>query len=188
MTRFPLALTMFRLITGVAFLPLVHWHAPAWLFVALVLVGLSSDIADGIIARRLGVDTLALRRLDTRADMVFYGCAIIAALIQASFPLARLWPWLAAYLLLFAVRNLIDFLRYHASPSYHMWSGKLWSLVLFAHLVALFCGTRALVFLPLAFVLYAINALEGIVATLILAQPRKDIPTVWHAFVLVRGV
>lgn len=126
--------------------------------------------------------TLALRRLDTRADMVFYGCATAAALVCASFPLARLWPWLAAYGLLFAVRNLVDYLRYRASPSYHMWSGKLWSVVLFAHLVALFCGAQALLLLPVAFACYALNAVEGIVASLVLSQPCTDVPTVWHAF------
>ena len=187
MTRLPLALTLSRLVAGVAFLPLVLWHVPAWLLVALVLGGLLSDIADGILARRFSVATLALRRLDIQADMIFYGCAVIAALIRASFPLARLWPWLMAYLLLFVVRNLVDYLRYRAAPSYHMWSGKLWSLVLFAHLVALFCGTRAFFLLPTAFVFYAINALEGIIATLILSRPSKDVPTVCHAFILARS-
>lgn len=187
MTRLPLALTMFRLLAGVAFFPLVLWRVPAWLLVALVLAGLLSDIADGIIARRLGVATLALRCLDTRADMVFYGCAMVAALIRTSVPLARLWPWLTAYLLIFVVRNLVDYLRYRASPSYHMWSGKLWSIVLFTHLVALFCGTRALFLLPLAFVLYAVNAVEGMIATMILPRPSKDVPTVWHAFTLARS-
>ena len=184
MSRLPLTLTLFRLFAVTAFLPLVLWQVPAWMLVALLLAGLGSDIADGIIARRLGVATLALRRLDTRADMVFYGCAVIAALIRASFPLAHLWPWLAAYLLLFVIRNLVDYSRYRASPSYHMWSGKLWSIVLFAHLVALFYGTQVLILLPLAFVLYAINTVEGIVATLILPRPSKDVPTVWHALTL----
>ena len=128
--------------------------------------------------------TLAFRRLDTRADMVFYGCAVAAALFSASFPLSRLWPWLAAYGSLFVVRNLVDYLRYRASPSYHMWSGKLWSVVLFAHLVALFCGTQALFLLPVAFACYALNAAEGIVASLVLPQPCTDIPTVWHALAL----
>ena len=182
MSRLPVALTLFRLVAGVALLPLVLWRVPAWLLVALLVTGLFSDIADGIIARHLGVATLALRRLDTRADMIFYGCAVAAALVYASFPLARLWPWLAAYGLLFVARNLVDYLRYRASPSYHMWSGKLWSVVLFVHLVILFCGAHAFFLLPLAFALYALNAVEGIVASLVLPQPSSDIPTLWHVF------
>ena len=111
-----------------------------------------------------------------------------AALVGASFPLARLWPWLAAYALLFVVRNLVDHCRYRASPSYHMWSGKLWTVVLFAHLVVLFCGAHALFLLPLAFVFYAINAVEGVIASLVLPQPCKDVPSVWHAFTLARSI
>ena len=182
MSRLPVALTLFRLTAGAAFFPLVLWHVPAWLLIALLVAGLLSDIADGIIARRLGMVTLKLRRLDTRADIVFYGCAVTAALLHASFPLARLWPWIAAYGLLFMVRNLVDYLRYRASPAYHMWSGKLWSVVLFVHLAALFCGARAFFLLPLAFALYAANAAEGIIASLVLPQPCTDVPTVWHAF------
>ncbi len=188
MTRLPVALTVFRLIAGIAFLPLALLRVQAWPLVALLFAGLLSDIADGIIARRLGIATLSLRRLDTRADMAFYGNAAAAALVCATFPLARLWPWLVAYLILFALRNLVDYLRYRASPSYHMWSGKLWSVVLFVHLVVLFCGSQAFFLLPLAFAFYAINAVEGIVATLVLPQPCKDIPTIWHAFILARRV
>ena len=187
MTRLPVALTLFRLFAGAAFIPLVLWHVPARLLVVLLVAGLVSDIADGIVARHLGVSALVLRRLGTRVDMLFYGCAVTGALIRASFPLGHLWPWLSAYFLLFVARNLVDYLRYHASLSYHMWSGKLWSVILFAHLVVLFCGAQALFFLPLAFALYAVNAAEGIIPTLVLPQPRTDIPTVWHAFELAHN-
>ena len=186
MRRLPVALTLFRLCLGFAFLPLALWHVPASLLVALLVAGLSSDVADGIIARRLGVATLALRRLDTRADMVFYGGAAVAALVHASLPMVRLWPWLTAYGMLFVTRNFIDYLRYRASPSYHMWSGKLWSVILFAHLVTLFCGAQAVFLLPLGFTFYAVNATEGIIATLVLPQPRVDVPTLWHAFAIAR--
>ncbi len=186
MKHLPLALTLFRAVAGAAFFPLVLWQAPAWLRVTLLGTGLLSDIADGMIARRLGIATLALRRLDSRADIVFYGCAVVAAMVCTPIPLARLWPWLVAYGLLFVARNFADYLRYHASPSYHMWSGKLWSVILFTHLVVLFCGARAFFLVPLAFMFYALNAVEGIIATLVLSQPRTDIPTVWHALTLAR--
>ena len=175
-SRLPVTLTLFRLVAGTAFLPLVLWRVPAFWLITLLVCGLLSDIADGVIARRLDVATLSLRRLDTRADMVFYGCAVIAALICAAFPLDRLWPWLVAYSALFVARNVVDYLRYRAAPSYHMWSGKLWSMVLFGHLMCLFCGERAFFLLPLAFTLYAVNTVEGIVASIILTLPSKNIP------------
>ena len=187
MTRLPVVLTLFRLVAGAAFLPLVLWRAPAWWLAALLVAGLLSDIADGMIARRLGLATLALRRLDSRTDIIYYGCAAAAAMIRTPLPMARLWPWLAAYGVLFVTRNVADYLRYHASPSYHMWSGKLWSVILFVHLVALFCGKHAFFLVPMAFAFYALNAVEGIIATLVLPQPRTDIPTVWHALNLARG-
>ena len=186
--RLPTTLTLFRLMAGAAFVPLVLWNAPAWLPIVLLIAGLLSDIADGILARRFGVATLAMRRLDTRADMVFYGCAAVSALFRAPYPVSRLWPWLAAYGLLFAVRNLVDYCRYRASPSYHMWSGKLWSVILFVQIVVLFCSKHAFFLFPVAFACYAINAAEGVTATLMLPQPVKDVPTVWHAYVLRRSI
>ena len=182
--RLPLALTLLRPVIGLVFVPLAFHHAKAGLLVTLLLGGLLSDIADGIVARRLGLATLALRRLDTRADLIFYGCAIVGTLAYSSFPLACLGPWLAAYLLLFVARNLVDYLRYRASPSYHMWSGKLWSVILFVHLLVLLLGGQGRFLLPLAFACYAVNALEGIAASLVLPQPGKDIPSLWHVFQL----
>ena len=187
MNRLPPALTFFRLAAGVGWIPLALCHAGAGRLVALLLAGLASDVADGIVARRLGVATLALRRLDTRADLVFYGFATAAALATTPIPVAVVLPWCAAYCSLCLLRNLVDYFCYRASPSYHMWSGKLWSLVLCMHLGLLFCGRHAFFLLPAAFVLYALNAAEGIIASLTLPGPRQDVPSVWHALKSLRS-
>lgn len=186
MKRLPPALTFFRLVAGVGFVPLVFCHAGAGFLVALLLAGVASDVADGVAARRLGIATLALRRLDTRADLVFYGFATAAALATTPVPAAVLLPWCAAYFSLFLLRNLVDYFRYRASPSYHMWSGKLWSVVVCVHLGLLFCGRSAFFLLPVAFMLYALNAVEGIIASLVLPTPCQDIPSVWHVLKLPR--
>ena len=188
MNRLPLALTFFRLVAGVGFVPLALYHVGAGSLVALLLTGLASDVADGVLARRLGAATLALRRLDTRADLVFYGFVTAAALASTPIPLTVFLPWCAAYLSLFLLRNLVDYFRYRASPSYHMWSGKWWSAVVCMHLALLFCGRSAFLLLPVAFALYSLNAAEGIIASLILPAPLRDIPSVWHALKLPRSL
>lgn len=176
----PSILIYFRLIAGISFIPLVLCHAYSALLVTLLIAGLLSDIVDGVVARHLGVATLALRRADTKADLVFFGCTTIAALTKSALSWIYLWPWLVAYGTLFATRNIVDYLRYQASPSYHMWSGRLWAVILCVHLAALFYGIHALFLLPIHFGLYAINAAEGIIASLVLPVPSSDIPSVWH--------
>ena len=178
--RAPYILIFFRLIAGLMLLPLTICHVRSEWLVTVLFAGLLSDVVDGIVACRLGISTLSLRRLDTRIDLVFYGCAVVAALIKTPIPTSDLLPWLVAYFVLFLTRNLVDYFRYRASPSYHMLSGKLWSVVVAVHLSILFSGLRVSVFLPIAFALYAINALEGIMASLWLDHPCKDIPSIWH--------
>ena len=43
-----------------------------YLVLALMYLGLLSDIFDGIIARNLGVQTAIMRRLDSQVDMLFW--------------------------------------------------------------------------------------------------------------------
>jgi hypothetical protein len=74
---FPLALTISRL----ALAPFMAWLAlsgngsDVWLVVCLY-IGMLSDLLDGIVARRLNVATPALRRFDSRVDLVFWLTAL----------------------------------------------------------------------------------------------------------------
>ncbi|MCV5084856.1 CDP-alcohol phosphatidyltransferase family protein, partial [Escherichia coli] len=72
MTRIPLLLTALR----AALAPVVALLAlrfPSGLAFALCLAGaFLSDVFDGILARRWGVATQTLRRLDSAADSLFY--------------------------------------------------------------------------------------------------------------------
>jgi len=47
--------------------------------VAAMTIGLLSDIFDGIIARRLGVATPSLRRLDSQTDAAFWLAVLASA-------------------------------------------------------------------------------------------------------------
>jgi CDP-diacylglycerol--glycerol-3-phosphate 3-phosphatidyltransferase len=176
----PLALTLARLLLGLA-LPLlaILRVPPPWL-AGLFLAGFLTDVFDGVCARRLGVSTLALRRLDSRCDIVFLAGAISAVWIGGHVALADWAPWLWAYGILFLARNAIDFIRYRASPSYHMWSGRIWALLVGIYLFLALLGQAPAFLIPLAFAAYAINAIEGIIATLLLPSPMADIPTLWH--------
>jgi CDP-diacylglycerol--glycerol-3-phosphate 3-phosphatidyltransferase len=45
----------------------------------VLVAGFLSDAYDGILARRLGVATESLRRLDSLADTLFYAAALAVA-------------------------------------------------------------------------------------------------------------
>jgi hypothetical protein len=113
--------------------------------------------------------------------MFFYGCAAVAATLRSTRLIWQWLPWCVPYLILFCLRNCVDYLRYGAAPSYHMWSGKLWSICIFVILLATFLKEKSPISLKTAFWMYAINASEGIVASLVLPTPGNDVPTAWHA-------
>lgn len=175
-------LMLFRLTAGFLLPALAFAGAPGGVLALLLLAAFLSDVFDGIIARRFGVDSLDLRRFDTRSDLFFGIGAVVGSLIAVPSGGGDWLPWVWGYAGLFVFRNLVDWWRYRASPSYHMWSGKLWSAALVSYLFSVYLGHPLSVFQPLAFALYFINAVEGIAASMILPVPGKDIPSLWHVF------
>lgn len=131
MTRIPLLLTALR----AALAPVVALLAlrfPSGLAFALCLAGaFLSDVFDGILARRWGVATQTLRRLDSAADSLFYVAATFAVWHLHPATLQSRWPWLAVLLALELSRYAFDLLKFRREASYHMWSSKAWGLALF---------------------------------------------------------
>src|SRR4051795_10679120 len=97
----PLALTLTRLVMGPAMV-LFAWLTPApgpWL-AAGVVVGFLTDLFDGIVARRLGVATPGLRRLDSQTDLVFWLCVVGCVFVARWEVGAANWGYVAAILAL----------------------------------------------------------------------------------------
>src|SRR6478672_3777989 len=67
-----LSLTVTRLALGPVAVLLASQRADGRLLAAAVIIASLSDVYDGKIARRFGVDTPGLRRFDSIADTVFY--------------------------------------------------------------------------------------------------------------------
>lgn len=152
--------------------------APA---VVLCLVALASDYGDGALARRQGLDTPAVRRLDSATDTAFFLCAAYAAwLLHAD--LLRPWWWMAgAIVALEAARYAFDFVKFRREAAYHAWSAKAWGLSLFAALVALLGFGRAIPLVPLALGVGIVADAEGLAISCILPVWTHDVKTVVHA-------
>jgi CDP-diacylglycerol--glycerol-3-phosphate 3-phosphatidyltransferase len=147
----------------------------------MLIAGIVSDIYDGVLARRWGTSTPRLRRFDSNTDTLFWGCAgMVAVLLHADF----LQPWFAGIALMFAflvAQNIVNGFRYRVQPSYHFYSGKLWSLALVVALTGMFLGHPSGMALGAVVTLGIINSIEGVIASLVLPRPMTDIPTVFHA-------
>ena len=125
----PYLLILFRFLLA----PTILWvaykaeepTARLWIVVFIVL-GLLSDIFDGIIARYMGVCTVAMRRMDSQTDLIFWLCVGVACY--------HLNPTLiAAYryeiIALFVMEGLcygVSFWRFGKETCTHAFLSKLW--------------------------------------------------------------
>ncbi len=170
--------------------PVIVWAAHRgwdgkWLGL-IVLIALLDDIYDGILARRWGTDTEALRRADSAADTVFYLGVALALWLRQTQLLRGNWRLLAALLILEVLRHLFDFAKFRRAAAYHSYLAKLWGLVMGIAVVAVlsFGGPRWLVWVSL---LLGIAAnVEGLTMSLLLPQWRHDVKTLAAAWRLRR--
>ena len=185
--RVPLSLTIARaLIAPVVVLGALYHPSPT-LFAGCLIFALVSDVFDGIIARRLGIATPRLRRMDSVADTIFYVSALFAAWHLHAAELRRHLAPIVVLLLLEMARYAFDYLKFRREASYHMWSSKFWGLTLFfAFFMLLARNTGGW---PLSLAIYAGIAadIEGFAISLILRAWRADVPSFVHAMRLRGG-
>ena len=185
----PLALLLFRaaLVPILPALAAVGGDAARPLLAVLLALGLLSDVFDGIVARRMGLSTIPLRRLDSRVDLAFWLAAAVAAWILDPVPLRREAPLLGAVLGLEAAGQLASFVRFRRGPCTHAFLSKCWGLALGVAFVALFGRMNAG---PLRFALAwgVVSQLDVLLIVLLLPVWQSDIPSAWHAYRLRRGL
>jgi CDP-diacylglycerol--glycerol-3-phosphate 3-phosphatidyltransferase len=181
----PNVLSAFR-VASVPVLLLLAWHGALVPFLIGFVLGLASDVLDGVLARRLGQVTDFGARLDQWGDFALW----------LSLPLAAWWLWPdtilreAAYVVIALVCMLlptaIAYLKYREVPGYHTWSVKLGS-------VAMGLSAPLLLLLDIAWPFRAAAlfqvwcAIDELGITALLAQCHHDVPSVFHALRMRRG-
>lgn len=177
----PRGLTLLRGVLGPVLLGSALLSPNTTLFAVCLVAALLSDYFDGVIARRLGVVTPNLRRMDSIADSVFHVCALIAAWHLHGDILKPHVPAVAVLLVLEGVRYVYDWRKFGKEASYHMWSSKLWGLTLFIAFYALLVHGVAGWPVRLTVGLGIVADLEGLAISAVLPRWQNDVPTLFHA-------
>jgi len=184
----PWTLCLSRFVLG----PVLVWLAGGpprpWLFLALLLAGLLSDIFDGITARRLGVASVALRVWDSRADLAFWLCTAAAAYRAHPEIVLEHRGWIAALLASEASTYLVGFLRFGKPMSTHALLAKVFGLSLFGALTAALCFGVAGVPLAVCITLGLAANAEIVAIAFILPAWQADVPTWRQALRIRRGL
>ena len=177
----PLALTALRaLLAPVMVLLAVAWPNSS-AFAACLVIAFLSDVFDGVIARRLGIATADLRRLDSIADTLFYVAALFAGWHLHPQALLEHRTALGVLVLLELSRYAFDLGKFGREASYHMWSSKLWGLALFAGFFSLLALGQSGWAVAAAVWLGIVADIEGLAISVVLKRWKNDVPSLVHA-------
>ena len=178
----PIALTGLRALLA----PIIIWMAYQWPYgpavVVCLTVGFLSDVFDGILARRLGVATTTLRRLDSAADVVFYLAVFWCACVVYPEAMRTYALGFGALLGLEAICHLVSFIRNGQPAATHAYSAKCWGLLLVAASIALLGFGRAGGFMEAMIIAGCLAELEAIAIIFVAPPPAIDIASIFHAW------
>lgn len=182
----PWLLIVFRILCCPLILVAAHLRWPGPLLASIVLLALLSDIYDGILARRWGCETSALRVTDSIADTIFYLGVVGALWLTDPQILLGNGRLLAILFSLEAFRYFFDLCKFRRTASYHSYLAKIWGLVIAVAVITVsaFDSLRALIWLAL--LLGILVNLEGLAMSLVLPRWQNDVKTITAAFRLRR--
>ncbi len=189
MKKIPLLLIYLRCILGpilvlFSFLKVNHYHIVAIVFLS---VGLISDIFDGIIARRLGISTQKLRRLDSTADQIFFIFIGIATYIACPLFFYNNYIKLIILLSFESLTYIVCYLKFRKEIATHAISSKIWTLILFSTLIQVITTCNSKILFQFCFFVGLITRIEIIGIISILKVWSNDVPTLYHAILLRQG-
>ena len=181
--KIPVFLIYTRLILGVVIITLsivksAHYQA---FIVSLLTIGLLSDIFDGIIARRIGVSTQKLRRLDSTIDQIFFLSVAVSAYIICPDFFTSHHVLLIVLLAFEAATYGISFIKFRKEIATHSIGAKEWTLLLVATLIQIILQCDSGVLFQFCFWIGILTRIEIIAIILVLRKWTNDVPTIYHA-------
>lgn len=160
-------------------------HPQAWLG-GMVAAGFLSDVYDGLLARRWGTETPALRVADSAADTVFY-LGVLAAIMERHWNVLRdRWLLLAVLITLEVLRALFDWIKFRRMASYHSYAAKAWGVLLALTVLATLCFDRGFWLVTLALSWGIFCDIEGLVMSMLLPEWTHDVKSLPRALTLRR--
>jgi phosphatidylglycerophosphate synthase len=187
--KIPIALIYSRLIFS-ALIILFSINQPDQyrLMINLFLVaGLLTDVFDGIIARKLNVSTVKLRRLDSIVDQVFWISALITAYIICADFFHEHAVMLITLLSIEAMTYGVSYIKFKKEVATHAISSKFWTLTILATLIQIISSCDSSWLFMTCFYVGMITRMEIIAILLIISKWENDIPSVYHAIMIRKG-
>ncbi|AZA77713.1 CDP-alcohol phosphatidyltransferase family protein [Chryseobacterium sp. G0186] len=155
--------------------------------VILMYFGLFTDIFDGIIARKTGVSSEKLRRLDSQTDLIFWlslGCT--SYLLNPEL-ITNEWKSILLIFIMEALCYIISIWKFGKETCTHALLAKMWGLSLLLAFTYLIGFQEAGWAFNLAVILGLISHLDVILIILLLPKWQYDVPSCYHALKIRNG-
>lgn len=189
MKTLPYILISLRFILAPVILSLSYFigEKSRFLILGLMYFGLLTDIFDGIIARKAGVSTEKLRRLDSQTDMVFWLSLGFAAYFLNPDLIKDEWIGVVIILGMEVLCYIVSWLKFGKETCTHAFLSKMWGLsllVAFTYLIGFQqAGWSFYLFVILGFIAH----IDVIMIILILPKWQYDVPSSYHAWKIRKG-
>lgn len=177
----------FLLAPAIALLAYFKAEESQILIVILMYFGLLTDIFDGIIARKAGVSSEKLRRLDSQTDLIFWLALGFAAYFLNPELIKDEWQSILLIFIMEALCYIISWIKFGKETCTHAWLSKLWGLSLVIAFTYLIGFQQAGWAFYASIALGFISHLDVILIILILPKWTYDVPSFYHAWKIRNG-
>lgn len=158
-----------------------------FLILSLMYFGLLTDIFDGIIARKVGVSSEKLRRLDSQTDLIFWLSLGFASYFLNAELIKNEWKGVALIFIMEALCYMISWLKFGKETCTHAFLSKMWGLSLLIAFTCLIGFQQAGWAFYLTVILGFISHIDVILIILILPKWQYDVPSSYHAWKIRKG-
>jgi len=171
----------------ILFLAYVKGEESRFLILALMFIGLLTDIFDGIIARKVGVSSEKLRRLDSQVDLAFWLSLGLATYFLNTELIKNHWQSIALVFIMEALCYIISILKFGKETCTHAFLSKMWGLSLLIAFTYLIGFQQAGWAFHLTVILGIISHIDVILIIVILPKWQYDVPSCYHAWQIRQG-
>jgi CDP-diacylglycerol--glycerol-3-phosphate 3-phosphatidyltransferase len=164
------------------FLAYLNGENSRFVILALMFIGLLTDIFDGIIARKVGVSSEKLRRLDSQVDLLFWLSLGFAAYFLNPELIKSEWKNITLIFFMEVLCYLISIIKFKKETCTHAFLSKMWGLSLLIAFTYLIGFQQAGWAFYLAIILGIVSHIDVILIILILPKWQYDVPSCYHAW------
>ncbi|GIM52978.1 hypothetical protein CAPN004_20080 [Capnocytophaga cynodegmi] len=186
----PKYLILFRLLLAPTILLLAYFlkDDARSIIVVLLFLGILSDIFDGIIARKLNISSVKLRRLDSQTDLIFWISVGISAFWLNTEIIKQHTTEIICLFIMEGMCYTISFLRFGKETCTHAFLSKVWGICFLVAFVSLIGFSHGGFPLQLAIYWGLFSQLDVILIILLLPKWQNDVPSTYHAYLIHKGI